>query len=314
MKTALATTCFREAEAIEAFIDAVTGQTRKPDEIVIVDAGSDDGTVEQIQRRIAAGAPVTLVVAPGAGRSAGRNRAIEVSSAELIALTDVGSHPRPDWFERIIAPLEADDEVGVVAGYYEAEPKMLWQAAVAAATVPAAAEVDPGTFLPSGRSVAFRRSAWQRVGGYPEWAEYGEDTAFGLALRRHGAVFRFEPQAVVRWNPESRLGRLARQFYRYARGDAQARQWFRHYTKAYTLAVLKLGMLVGGAFWWPAWLGIPALAALYWVRHALRARRRTSRAAAAWLAPLANAAVDAAHVAGYTRGLLERQTNGLGDR
>jgi cellulose synthase/poly-beta-1,6-N-acetylglucosamine synthase-like glycosyltransferase len=313
VRTALATTCFREAEAIDAFIDAVTAQTRKPDEIVIVDAGSDDGTPERIEQRIVEGAPVRLVVAPGTNRSVGRNQAVEATAADLIALTDVGSHPRPDWFERIIAPLEADDEVDVVAGHYEAQPETLWEAAVAAATVPVAAEVDPGTFLPSGRSIAFRRDAWESVGGYPEWAWHNEDTPYDLALKAAGARFVFEPRAIVEWRPQARLRRLFVQFYRYARGDAQGRIWFRHYTKAYALVILKLGMLIGGVFWWPAWLCIPVLGALYWVRHALRARQRTPRACAAWLAPLANAIVDAAHVVGYTRGLFERRTHGPGD-
>ncbi len=313
MTTALVTTCYREADAIDGFIDAVLAQTRPPDCIVIVDAGSDDGTIERIEARIEAGAPLRLIVEPGANRSAGRNRAVAESAADLIAVTDVGAEPRPDWFERIIAPLEADPTVDVVAGYYEARPQTLWESAVAAATVPVAEEVDPATFLPSGRSVAFRRAAWGQVGGYPAWAWHNEDTPFDLALRAAGARFVFESRAIVEWRPQAKLRRLFVQFSRYARGDAQERIWFRHYAKAYVLVAAKLGLLIGGAFWWPAWLGIPLLALAYWVRHGLRARRRTSDAWAAWLAPAANAIVDAAHVVGYARGLLERGAHGPRD-
>jgi glycosyltransferase involved in cell wall biosynthesis len=313
MRTALVTTCFREADTIDAFIDAVTAQTRRPDEIIIVDGGSDDGTPERIKASVREGAPVRLIVEPGANRSVGRNRAVEATSAELIALTDVGSHPRPDWFERIIAPLEGDSAVDVVAGYYAANPETLWESAIAAATVPAAEEVDPEAFLPSARSIAFRRSAWESGGGYPEWAWHNEDTPFDLALKAAGAQFRFEPRAVVEWRPQARLRRLFVQFCRYARGDAQGRLWFRHYTKAYALLGLKVALLVTGAFWWPAWLGIPTLGALYWIRHALRAQRRTPSSGAAWLAPAANAIVDLAHVVGYTRGLFERRGHGPRD-
>jgi len=314
VKTALVTTCYREAEAIDAFLDAVAAQTRQPDGVVIVDAGSEDGTVERVQARIDGGARLRLIVEPGANRSVGRNRAVEESGAELLAVTDVGSEPRPDWFERIIGPLESDATVDVVAGYYAPHPRTTWEAAVAAATVPTVEEVDPATFLPSGRSVAFRRKAWEQVGGYPAWAWHNEDTPFDLALKAAGARFVFEPKAVVEWRPQARIGRLFVQFYRYARGDAQGRIWFRHYTKAYALLALKLGLLVGGAFWWPLWLGLLLLGAAYWARHALRARRRTASTAAAWLAPLANGIVDSAHVFGYTRGLLERRGHGPRDR
>ena len=51
-------------------------------------------------------------------------------------------------------------------------------------------EVDPATFLPSSRSVAFRKAAWAAVGGYPEWLDYCEDLVFDLSLRERGAARR----------------------------------------------------------------------------------------------------------------------------
>ncbi len=310
MTTALITTCYQESAAIGSFLDAVLAQTRRPDQIIIVDAGSTDGTLDQIRDRIASGAPITLLVEPGANRSRGRNRGLETSSADLAALTDVGSRPRPDWFERIIAPLEADRVVDVVAGYYLADPETLWEAAVAAATVPAASEVNPDSFLPSARSVAFRRSAWERAGGYPEWAWHNEDTPFDLALKASGARFVFQPAAVVEWRPQASLRRLFVQFYRYARGDAQARLWFHHYTKACLVTAVTVALVVSGALWRPALIGLPAFGVLYWLRHLLRARHRSHSLAATALAPIANGLVDLAHVAGYSRGLLERRPHG----
>ena len=41
----------------------------------------------------------------------------------------------------------------------------------------------PARFLPSSRSVAFRKSAWTAIGGYPAWLDYGEDIVFDLALQ-----------------------------------------------------------------------------------------------------------------------------------
>ncbi len=302
-QTALVATCYQEAEAIDDFLDCVLHQSRPPDEIVLVDAGSDDGTVRRIQARIASGAPVRLIVRPGANRSVGRNLAIEASGAELIAVTDVGSLPAADWFERIIASLEADADVAVVAGYYEPAPRSLWEAAVAAATVPGANEVDPASFLPSSRSVAFRRRAWEAVGGYPEHACHNEDTPFDLAMKATGARFVFAPTALVRWRPQSSLRGLYTQFCRYARGDGEEGLWFSHYAKAYIQAAGCLGLLWLSLLW-PGWLwGYAALAALYWARHAWRAKRRTPSWPVAALAPVANAIVDVAHLAGYSAGV-----------
>ena len=314
MKAALVTTCLNEIDAIDAFLDAVLSQTRQPDEIVIVDASSQDGTISRIRDRKEKGAPITLIVSVGASRSEGRNNGIEETACELIAVTDVGAIPRGDWFERIIAPLEADPEVDVVSGYYEPVATSLWEEAVCAATVPSAKEVDPETFLPSSRSVAFRKSAWEKVEGYPDSQglrnDTAEDTAFDLALRASGAKFLFEPDAVVEWRPNAAPRALFRQFRAYARGDAVRGLWFGHYTKAFVMLVLTLALVAGGFAFPSLWLGLPALLAAYWLRHALRARRRTKSPGAALLAPIANIIVDCAHVVGYATGLAGRHTDG----
>ena len=324
MSAALVSTCFCEAADIDAFLDAVLAQTRQPDEIVIVDAGSGDGTLERIRERAAQAPHLRLIVEPGANRSRGRNLAIQSCSADIIAVTDVGCLPCPSWFERIIAPLERrvgqaspEDTTGqarrlsyadVVAGYYRATPVTLWQAAIAAATVPLADEVDAATFLPSARSVAFRREAWERAGGYPERASHNEDTPFGLALKGSGAQFVFEPEAVVEWLPQASVRALFRQFWRYALGDAQEGIWVRHYAKAYLglLASMALVFAYGDGAWPLALWGFPLLGLAYWVRHALRARHRTRSLGAVLLAPAANLIVDAAHLCGYTRGFVGR--------
>lgn len=314
MATALISTCYREAAAIDEFLDAVLSQTRQPDEIVIVDGGSDDGTVDRIRERIAAGAAVKLVVEPGANRARGRNRAIQETRADIIAVSDVGARPREDWFERIVAPLEADTAVDVVAGYYEADTRTAWEAAVAAATVPTAGEVRVENFLPSARSVAFRRSAWEKAGGYPEQFWHNEDTPFGLALRRAGAIFVFEPRAIVLWRPQATPWGLFRQFYRYALGDAEAGIWFRHYTKAYLVVGAVAGLAVAAKWWLLAGWLLGGLALAYWARHAARAFRRTKSPGAALLAPLANVIVDVANVVGYTCGVLRGRSHAAGER
>jgi len=313
VSAALVTTCYQEAEAIGPFLEAVAAQTRQPDEVIIVDAGSNDGTLEQIQERIGHGAEIRLIVEPGANRAVGRNLGVKSSAAQLIGVTDVGANPRPDWFEKIIAPLEQSDEVDVVSGYYAPDPHTLWETAVAAATVPAPEEVEPASFLPSSRSVAFRRGAWERAGGYPEWARYNEDTPFDFALRKAGARFAFEAEAIVEWRPQGSVRRLFMQFYRYACGDAQSRLWFRHYAKAYAMAGLSLGLCAAGGVWPPALWGLAGLGVGYWGRHAARARRRTSSVPAAVVAPLANVIVDVAHVVGYTRGIVERVPHETGE-
>ena len=60
MKVSLISTVRNSAPHVEEFLGSVTAQTRAPDEVVIVDGGSTDGTVEILRRS----SDVTLVEEP----------------------------------------------------------------------------------------------------------------------------------------------------------------------------------------------------------------------------------------------------------
>src|SRR5690349_15169839 len=98
-------TVFNEADNIEGVLHSLEKQSRPPDEIVIVDGGSTDGTLTILQKH-AKNSEVSLKVLskPGANISQGRNAAIEAASHELIAATDAGVRLPSDWFEKLIEP------------------------------------------------------------------------------------------------------------------------------------------------------------------------------------------------------------------
>lgn len=302
----LITTTLEEAEGIAEFMDSILAQTRAPDRVVLADGGSTDGTVD-IARAYADRLPLTVIVIEGANRSRGRNAAVNASDELIIACVDAGCALEPNWLETITRPLVERPDVDVVAGYYEPEPRTLMEQASAAALVPRAGEVDPDAFLPSSRSIAFRRSAWEKAGGYPEWTPFNEDTVFDVALKRAGATFIFEPRAIVHWRPQGRPARIFRQFFRYARGDGLSGLWFGHYAKAYAELAVAAAIVALAAAASPDWLwALAGLAGVYWLRVGARARRRGAGTAAALLAPVAMMIVDVAHVCGYTIGIVSR--------
>ncbi|MDW8352869.1 MAG: glycosyltransferase family 2 protein, partial [Anaerolineae bacterium] len=109
-------------------------------------------------------------------------------------------------------------------------------------------------FLPSSRSVAFRKSAWQAVGGYPEWLDYCEDVIFDIALRERCGAFAFVPEAVAYFRPRSSLGAFFKQYYRYARGDGKANLFFKRHLVRYATYLVALPALLAGLIW-----GAPAV-------------------------------------------------------
>ena len=258
-----------EAQTVLMLLDSLAAQTRLPDEVIIVDGGSTDGTVEVLEERAAGGVlPLKVLMRPGTNISQGRNAAITEATGEIIASTDAGVRLSPNWLEELTRPFESLNPPYVVSGFFAPDPQAVFETALGATVLPVLADVKPEKFLPSSRSVAFRKEAWERVGGYPEWLDYCEDLVFDFKLRELGP-FAFAPRAIAYFRPRKSLGAFFKQYYLYARGDGKADLWRVRYAIRYSTylvavpAILLLGLwrsplwwllfLVGGAmmFWTP---------------------------------------------------------------
>lgn len=229
----LVATVLNEAATLPALLQSIDAQTRQPDEMVVVDGGSADRTLAILEDWARSRAAARVVYSPEANIAQGRNLAIASSRGDIIAVTDAGVVLDPHWLERLAGALESDSCADVASGFFVPDWATRFERAMAATVLPTLDDVDPGRFLPSSRSVAFRRSAWEAVGGYPEWLDYCEDVVFDLALRRDGLCFVWVPDAVVRYRPPGSLGAFFRQYFRYARGDGKADLWRRRHAARY---------------------------------------------------------------------------------
>lgn len=218
LKVSLITTERNEADSIKDFIESALKQSLKPDEIVISDGGSTDGTVEIIQKYIDKGLPIKLVMSPG-NRSIGRNAATKAAKNEIIACTDAGARLDKDWLKNITKPFAENPGAMVVSGFFLPEPQTYFEKVSTTLMLQANDDIDLDTWLPSSRSIAYKKEAWSKVGGYPEHTNFNEDTPFDLALRKAGYKFEDGLAAIAYWRPRSTLREYYRQYYFYAVGD-----------------------------------------------------------------------------------------------
>lgn len=318
MRVSVIVTVRNEERAVGRLLDSLIGQTRRPDEVVIVDGGSSDGTVAILREYSQRDNRIRALAAPGANIAQGRNAAIRVATGEVIAATDAGVRLVPEWLAELLRPFEAPGgkEVDVVAGFFASDPRGPFELALGATTLPAESEIDPDSFLPSSRSVAFRRSAWERVGGYPEGLDYCEDVVFDQDLRRAGLRFVFAPLALARFRPRSSPRAFARQYYLYARGDGKADLWRRRHAIRYATYLLGPLAFLFGFCYKRSWLALAAAIGVYLhrpYRHLLpelRGRGAADRVAALLWVPVDRLLGDVAKMIGYPVGVVWRLRHG----
>ncbi len=320
MKVSVIATILNEARALDRLLNSLAGQTRPPDEVVIADGGSTDGSLEILEEwRQEGWLSLQVLHQPGANISAGRNAAIAAATGDILAVTDAGVRLERGWLEALVAPFaqQQDRFVSVVSGWFVAEPKTLFETAMGATVLPHLREIEPKAFLPSSRSVAFRRVAWEAAGGYPEWLDYCEDLVFDLRLRDLYGPFPFVPEAAVHFRPRGSLGAFFKQYYHYARGDGKADLWRRrHLVRYLTYGVVGPALLILALFhspWW--WLALAAGVAGYTATPCRRlwpllaGYSPFDRLKAMLLVPVVRVVGDVAKMLGYPVGLLWRWRN-----
>ena len=163
-------------------------------EVIVVDNGSTDGTLELLHRW-AADAPFPMTVSTDLG-SLGRvrNAGVALARGEVLAFVDSDCVPAPDWLDRGVSPFLGPDgeRLGVVQGRTlpdPATPRGSWDATQ---------ELTSFTHRYEACNLFYRREALVAAGGFDESIGFfGEDTAAGWAVRRGGWDERFAPDAVV---------------------------------------------------------------------------------------------------------------------
>ena len=256
MNVSIICTVLNEGRSIQKLLDSFEAQTRRPDEVIIVDGGSTDDTVAYLaQYAQAQQLPLRIIVEAGANISRGRNIAIAAAAGPIIASTDAGVRLSPAWLAELCRPFQQPDPPQVVSGFFVPDPQTAFEVAMGATVLPQLSDINPSTFLPSSRSIAFLKSSWQAIGGYPEWLDFCEDLIFDFRLQDQAGPFVFAPNAIVYFRPRSSLRSFYKQYYQYARGDGKADLWRKRHAIRYGtyLVALPLLLILGvvlSPWWW----------------------------------------------------------------
>ena len=291
---------------MRALLDSIACQTKRPDEVVIADAGSADGTMSIIRSFTGqTDIPVKLLVEPDANIAQGRNLAIAHSVCDIIAVTDGSCILDKDWLERITKPLERN--IDVVFGSSIAIGISLVGRCFAKLYEAKTSQHKLSATEFSSRSVAFRKSAWQAVHGYPENLSLaGEDTLFFLRLmQEHNYLF--ERQAVVYWqHGYETLRKIFLMHFRNSIGSGESNMYFFRYLTLLALYLSAAFFLIIGFVWPKVYLPLLILSVLHLSRYTLGIYQRMRDLRVWLLMPILILIRESAMGFGYLSGLGRR--------
>lgn len=206
---------YNSEKTLEQCLSALKNQTIKPLEIIVVDDGSTDSTIELAKKFHS-----RVLSKKHAGPAAARNRGARAASGEIILFTDADCVPDNGWVKEMLAPFQDSKIAGVQGSYMTRQKPLLARFAQF--------EIEQRYERLSGRkyidfmgtySAAYRRELFLKFQGFDESfpSASGEDPELSFRLSEAGHKMVFNPKAVVCHQHPDTLGKYLRQKFNRAR-------------------------------------------------------------------------------------------------
>jgi GT2 family glycosyltransferase len=187
---------WNRSELLADCLDHLTRQTVSH-RVIVADNGSQDGTAALVREQF----PDTTLIQLGQNLGFGRavNRAVAEGSAEAIVVLNNDVNAEPSFLSEIVTPLQ-DASVGMACGVLvdsstgmidaagvEVDASLAGFSYLAGEPPSALARPPEGLLGPCGGAAAYRRRAFEAVGGFDERIfAYSEDLELALRLRAAG--------------------------------------------------------------------------------------------------------------------------------
>jgi succinoglycan biosynthesis protein ExoA len=303
---------------VSVIISAAAAEQSLPETLTAIDTQDYPGHVEVV---VAAADPSTAASAesrgvvvidnPSGHTPVGLNLAAKASSGEILVRVDAHSVVPPNYIRLIVDALTRTDADNVGGRQVPVGSSVMGEAIAAAmssrfgagdARYRMGGEPGPVDTVYLG---AFRRTTFDRLGGFDERFLRNQDYELNHRIRESGGTVWLEPDIEVVYRPRDSLRALASQYFQYGRWKrffARSHDWsLRPRQWAPPLLVLTLVASLIGAIWWTWLLFVPVFYLLELVGIGLAALPRIG--APALVIPVALAVMHLSWGVGFLLGV-----------
>jgi glycosyltransferase involved in cell wall biosynthesis len=203
---------YNASKTIQETIDSVLSQTIQDFEIIVIDDGSIDSTVEIVSS--IQDSRLKVFSYPNAKQAASRNRGFAHSTGEFISFLDADDLWTPNKLEAQLKALQDNLQAAVAYSWshcIDEKGKFLREASHSTSSGDVYAKLLLCDFLDNGSNPLIRRQALMEVGGFDESLPPAEDWDMWLRLaaRYHFVAVPY-PHILYRQSPSSASANLQR--------------------------------------------------------------------------------------------------------
>ncbi|MBD2017365.1 glycosyltransferase [Microcoleus sp. FACHB-53] len=196
---------FNGEKTIRETIESVLNQTLTDFELLVINDGSQDGTLDIVER--IPDSRIQVFSYPNAGQSTSRNRGIEIAKGDYISFIDADDLWTPDKLEAQLQALQANPKAGVAyswTDWIDESSQLLGKGSYNTEQGAVFTKLLLNDFVANGSNVLIRRQALTEVGGFDPSVTPAEDWDLWLRLAaRYEFVAVRSPQILYRISPNS---------------------------------------------------------------------------------------------------------------